>query len=63
MAVWKQIFQWGSQGMFKYVIKNAARVNYYSISAFVSPVLLGIKSELYFAEYNTIARKILGGFQ
>lgn len=49
--------------MFKYVLKNAASVNYYGISAFVSPILLETESELYFAEYTTIPRNILGGFQ
>lgn len=49
--------------MLKYVLESAARVNYYGISAFVSPILLETASELYFTEYTTIPRKILGRFQ
>lgn len=49
--------------MFKCVLKSAVRVNYYGISAFVSPILLETESERYFAEYATISRKILGEFQ
>lgn len=44
------------------MLRNTVKLSYCGISAFVSPIFLESESELYFTEYITIPRKILGGF-